>query len=112
VIGGIGECECPREGIRIKLSINSCRKFNRFVRLTQALAQDLRGGLPFSCRLGDQTFGGGTGPVEKAASCEFGLKDGLHPLLGQGLKMSDEFEHTEFPLFLSHKVARICGQRA
>jgi hypothetical protein len=55
------------QGIRMKLSINSCCTFNGFVLLVQALTQSLCCGSSFARRLRRQTFGGGTGPLEKAA---------------------------------------------
>src|SRR5712691_4808419 len=90
----------PRRVIGMKLSINSGCKFSGFMAWVQALTQYLCGGSPFARRLCRQTFCSGTSPLEKAAQCEFRLKDRVHPLLSQGLKMPDEFEHTQFPLFL------------
>jgi hypothetical protein len=88
----------------MKLSINSRRKCHRFVLLAQALPQYLCGGLSFSCCLGHQTFCGGTGPLEKAAQYELGLKEGVQPPISQGWEMPDEFEHAQFPCFLSPEV--------
>ncbi len=84
----------------MKLSINSCCKFNGCVLLLQALTQYWCCASPCAQRLRRQTFCSGTSPLEKAAPCECGLKDGMPPLLSQGLAMPDEFEHTQFPLFL------------
>ena len=47
--------------------------------------------------------------MEKAAQDEFGLKDGVHPLLSQGLEMPDEFQHTQFTLFLPPEVLTHLG---
>src|SRR5713226_6441395 len=80
--------------------MNSRRPCNGFVLLPHALTQSLCGGLSFARRLRRQTFCGGTGPLEKATSCECGLKDGVHPLLSQGLEMPDELEPTQCALFL------------
>src|SRR2546425_1755873 len=90
----------PLPGIGIKLSIDNRRKCSRFQRLSQTLAQDLRCCASFAQRLGYQTFGGGTGAREKAAQDERRVKDRLHPPLGQGLEMPNEFEQTELTLFL------------
>jgi len=80
----------------MKLSINSCCIFNGFVLLVQALTQSLCCGSSFARRLRRQTFGGGTGPLEKAAEGEFGLKEGVHPPISQGLEMPNDFKHTQF----------------
>jgi hypothetical protein len=90
----------PPVGIHMKLSSNKRHKFTGFVLLAQALPQYLCCGLSFGCCLGHQTFCGSTGPLEKAVQDELGLKDGVHPPISQGLEMPDEFEHTQFPLFL------------
>ena len=84
----------------MKLSINSHCQCDGFVVLAQALTQDLCSGLSFARRLRRQTFCGGTGPLEKSAQGELGLKEGMHPPISQGLEMPDEFEHTQFPFFL------------
>jgi hypothetical protein len=84
----------------MKLSLNSCGKFNGCVLLVQALTQSLCGGSSFARRLRHQTFCGGTGPLEKAAQDEFRLKDGVQPSLSRGLEMPDEFAPTQCPLFL------------
>ena len=42
--------------------------------------------------------------VKKAAQGEFGLKDGLHPPLSQGLEMPYEFQQTQFTLVLPPEV--------
>ena len=84
----------------MKLSINSRRKCNGFVLLAQALPQYLCCGLSFACCLDHQPVCGSTGPLEKAAQDELGLKDGVPPPISQGLEMPDEFEHAQFPLFL------------
>ena len=60
----------------------------------------LCGGASFSRRLGRQTFCGGTGTGEKAAECQLGLKNPLHPPIGQRLEMSDELEQTQCTFFL------------
>src|SRR5215475_9141153 len=92
--------EAPQEGIRMKLSINSGCQRNGFMLLVQALTQYLCGGSSFARRFCRQTFCGGTGLLEKTAQGEFRLKDGVHPSLSRGLEMPDNFEHTQFPLFL------------
>jgi hypothetical protein len=38
--------------------------------------------------------------LQKAAQCEFGLKNGMQPPISPGLEMPDAFEHPQFPLFL------------
>ena len=86
--------------MRMKLSINSRHNFKGSVLLAQALPQYLCCGLSFACGLDHQTFCGRTGPLEKAAQDELGLKDGVHPPISPGLEMPDEFEHTQLPLFL------------
>src|SRR5262249_7297107 len=83
-------------GIRMKLSIDNCCKFNGFMLLSQTRAEYLCCCASFSRGLGRQTFCGGTGMGEKAAECQLGLKDHLHPSIGQSLVMSDEFEQTQF----------------
>ena len=72
--------------------------------LSQTCAEYLCCGASFSQRLGHQPFGGGTGTGEKAAECQFGLKDRLHPPIGQGLEMPDEFDQTQLTLFLPPEV--------
>src|SRR4030095_13391072 len=87
-------------GIRMKLSIDNCCKFNGFMLLSQTRAEYLCCCASFSRRLGRQTFCGGTGTGEKAAECQLGLKDHLHPAIGQSLEMSDEFEQAQFTFLL------------
>src|SRR5712691_4057763 len=89
-----------RLGIRMKLSIDNRCKFNGFMLLSQTRAEYLRCCASFSRRLGRQTFCGGTGTGEKATECQLGLKDRLHPPIGQSLEMSDEFEQTQFTFVL------------
>ena len=84
----------------MKLSMDSCCKFNGFMLLSQTRAEYLCCCASFSRRLGRQTFCGGTGTGEKAAECQLGLKDHLHPPIGQSLEMSDEFEQTQFTFLL------------
>ena len=86
--------------IRIKLSVNNLCKFDEFGVFAQTLSQYLCRRSSSSHRLGSQTFRSGTGPCEKAAECELGLKDRLHPPIGQGLAMPHEFQHAQFPFFL------------
>jgi hypothetical protein len=38
--------------------------------------------------------------LEKAAQDKLRLKDSVHPPISQGLEMPDEFQHTQFPVFL------------
>ena len=47
-----------------------------------------------------EMFCGGTGTGEKAAECQLGLKNRLHPPIGQRLEMSDEFDKTQLTFFL------------
>jgi hypothetical protein len=71
----------PIGGIRMKLSIDNCCKFNGFMLLSQALSQGLRGGSSFSRGLDRQTLSGSTGALQKAVQVKLGLKDRLHPTL-------------------------------
>ena len=71
----------PRKGIGIKLGIDSHGQFKGFVLLFQALSEGLRGGAPFSRRLGRQTLSGRTGTLQKAVQVQLGLKNRLHPTL-------------------------------
>ena len=73
--------EVPLEGIGIKLGIDSHGQFKGFVLLFQALSEGLRGGAPFSRRLGRQTLSGRTGTLQKAVQVQLGLKNRLHPTL-------------------------------
>src|SRR6516165_6179659 len=75
-------------GIRMKLSIDNCCKFNGFMLLSQTRAEYLCCCASLSRRLGHQMFCGGTGTGEKAAECQLGLKNRLHPPIGQRLEMS------------------------
>src|SRR6516162_8013478 len=65
-------------GIRMKLSIDNCCKFNGFMLLSQTRAEYLCCCASLSRRLGHQMFCGGTGTGEKAAECQLGLKNRLH----------------------------------
>src|SRR5262245_33617169 len=94
------QARCGAQGIRMKLSINSCHKFNGSMLVAQALSQYLCCGLSLAGGLAHQTFCGSTGTLEKAVQDELGLKDDLHPPISQGLEMPDQFEHTQFPFFL------------
>ena len=87
-------------GIRMKLSIDNCCKFNGFMLLSQTRAEYLCCCASLSRRLGHQMFCGGTGTGEKAAECQLGLKNRLHPPIGQRLEMSDEFDKTQRTFFL------------
>src|SRR6516164_6931948 len=87
-------------GIRMKLSIDNCCKFNGFMLLSQTRAEYLCCCASLSRRLGHQMFCGGTGMGEKAAECQLGLKNRLHPPIGQRLEMSDEFDKTQRTFFL------------
>lgn len=71
----------PLRGIGIKLGIDSHGQFKGFVLLFQALSEGLRGGAPFSRRLGRQTLSGRTGTLQKAVQVQLGLKNRLHPTL-------------------------------
>jgi hypothetical protein len=111
---------CRRKGggsaragvIRMKLSIDNCCKFNGFMLLSQTCAEYLRCCASFSRGLGRQTFCGGTGTGEKAAEYQLGLKDRLHPPIGQSLEMSDEFEQTQFTFFLQPQgMTQLWAQR-
>src|SRR2546426_11123297 len=53
----------------------------------------------FSRRLDHQPFGGGTGVGAKVVQFDLRPKDGLHPPVGEGLEMPDEFQHAEFTSF-------------
>ena len=90
----------PPAPIGIKLSIDSFRKGDGFVLLTQILSQDLRCCTSFSRCFGYETFGSGTDTCEKTTQGELGLKDGLHPACGKGLEMAHKFEETQLTLFL------------
>jgi len=104
--------EAPLAGIRMKLSIDNYCKFNGFMLLSQTRAEYLRCCASFSRGLGRQTFCGGTGTGEKAAECQLGLKDRLHPPIGQSLEMSDEFEQTQFTFFLQPQgMTQLWAQR-
>ena len=84
----------------MKLSIDNCCKFNGCMLLSQTRAEYLCCCASFSRRLGRQTFCGGTGTGEKAAECQLGLQDHLHPPIGQRLEMSDELEQTQCTFLL------------
>jgi len=84
----------------MKLSIDNCCKFNGFMLLSQTRAEYLCCCASLSRRLGHQMFCGGTGTGEKAAECQLGLKNRLHPPIGQRLEMSDEFDKTQRTFFL------------
>jgi hypothetical protein len=99
----------PQMGIRMKLSIDSRCKFNEFVLLSHALSQGLGGSSSLSRCLGRQTLGSRTGLLQKAPQGERGLKDHLHPTICEGLKMADEFEQTQFALFLQPEVMTYLG---
>jgi hypothetical protein len=90
----------PRQGIRMKLSINSGGQRKGFLLLVHALTQYLCGSSSFARRFRRQTFCGGTSSLEKTAQCAVGLKDGVHPPISRGLDMPDDFAHTPCPLFL------------
>jgi class 3 adenylate cyclase len=90
----------PLEPIRIKLSIDSFRQYDRFVLFPQTILQDLRCCLSFSQCFGCQTFSSGTDTCEKTAQYELGLKDGLHPTFCKGLEMAQEFQQTQLTLSL------------
>ena len=87
-------------GIRIKLSVDRPHEVDGFALVSQTLPQYLRCGTSFTRRLDDQTFGGGTDRLEKAAQLELGLKNGLHPPLGERLEMPYEFQHAQLAWFL------------
>jgi len=96
----------------MKLSIANCCKCNGFMLLSQTRAEYLRCCASFSRRLGRQTFCGGTGTGEKAAECQLGLKDRLHPPIGQSLEMSDKFEQTQCTFFLQPQgMTQLWAQR-
>jgi hypothetical protein len=61
--------------------------------------QYLRSCSSSSRRLDHQPFGGGTGVGEKVVQFDLRPKDGLHPPVGEGLEMPDEFQHAEFTSF-------------
>ena len=82
------------EGICIKLSVDSLRKYCGFVVVCQTVAQDWRGGASFSRRLDSQTYGGGTGTGEQTAPGELGLKHALHPPRSQRLARPPALQHT------------------
>jgi hypothetical protein len=103
---------CPSNtigGICIKLGINSFRKCGGVVLHPQILSQDLCCCASFAHRLGRQTFGGSTGTGEKATQDDCRLEDRLHPPLGQGVEMPDEFERTQLTLFLPPEVGTPLG---
>lgn len=83
----------------MKLSINSRCQFDGFVVLAQALTQYLRGRSSFSRRLAHEPFSGGTGMCEKVVQFDLGPKYSLHPTVGEGVEMPDEFQHAEFTSF-------------
>jgi hypothetical protein len=84
----------------MKLSVDHLHEDDGFAWDLQALAQDLRRGAPFTRRLADQPFGGGTDLVQKAASRERRLKNGLQPPLGERRQMLYEFQHAHLALGL------------
>ena len=92
--------EGPPRGIRMKLSIDSLRKRDGCVLLTQTFLQDLRCCLSCSRRLGCQPCGGGTDTGEHTTHAKLGLEDGLHPTGCKGLEMSHQFQETQRTLFL------------
>ena len=93
----------------MKLSIDSLRKRDGFVLLTQTFLQDLRCCPSVSRRLDDQPFGGGTDTYEHTMPDELGLEDGLHPTGCKGLEMVHEFEQTQLTLFLHPELRTYLG---
>jgi len=76
-----GQPEVPPQGIRMKLSIDNCCKFNGFMLLSQTRAEYLCCCTSFSRRLDRQTLSGSTGALQKAVQVKLGLKDRLHPTI-------------------------------
>jgi hypothetical protein len=100
--------------ICMKLSIDVFRTCGGFFVSTQICSQYLRGCPSDSQGLSHQPFSGVTRVGEKAAQCEFRLKDRLHPTRCQCLEMAHEFEQAQLALFRAPEVSthlwaeRIC----
>ena len=84
----------------MKLSADSLHEDEGFALVLQTVTEDLRRGPSFAHRLGRQTFGSRTGPLQEVVQFACRLKDGLEPARSQRLEMSCEFQETQFALVL------------
>jgi hypothetical protein len=106
------EAEGPYLVIGMKLSTDSCRRRDGFEWLTEIFLKYVRGCPSFSRGLGRQTFGGGTGTLQKAVQLEFGLKMACIHLAANAWKCRTSFSRLRSRFCFNHSVARICGQSA
>src|SRR5215475_5646509 len=76
----------------MKLSVYSFREYGGFVVVVSTLTPYVCCGASFAQRLDDHTCGGGSALVKQATPLGRGLKQGLHPPLGERLERPHELQ--------------------